>query len=187
MERRNRTATEPQSERAQIVLKAIRERRSIRKYEPVPIPAGELEKLKTAILWAPSAGNLQSRRFFFVTRERARQELARAAGDHDFIGQAPLIVVGCADRRIEKDYLSRGWSLYAVQDVSAAVENLLLMAHSLGLGGCWVGSFNEAEVKATLGLPEHLRPVALVSIGVPAEQPAAPPRPELSSIVTDVA
>jgi nitroreductase len=168
------------------LMQVIRGRRSVRKYESTPLPSDAIDKMKTALIWAPSAGNLQSRRFFFVSRPATRALLARAAPDSEFIGNAPLIVVACADRRIERDYLSRGLSLYAIQDVAAAIQNLLLMIHSLELGGCWVGAFNEAAVKAALGLPDFLRPVALVSVGFPAESPEPPPRPEPSSIASDV-
>ena len=66
--------------------------------------------------------------------------------------------------------------LYCLQDVAAAVQNLLLLAHADGLGACWVGAFRERDVARVLTLPRHLRPVALVAVGVPAESPAPPQR-----------
>jgi nitroreductase len=171
---------------ASTILDVVRNRRSVRKYRPDAMSPDEIAALKMAVIWAPSAGNLHSRRFFFVTGADPRVRLARAAPGSEFIGQAPLVIVGCEDRHVVRDYLGRGFSLYAVQDVAAAVENVLLVAHALGLGACWVGMFNEAEVHSILGLPQHLRPVALVPVGRPAEAPDPPERPAPEEIVRDV-
>ena len=55
--------------------------------------------------------------------------------------------------------------MYCLQDAAASVQNMLLTVHGLGLGACWIGAFEEAPVSRILELPEHLRPVAIVSIG----------------------
>jgi nitroreductase len=80
-----------------------------------------------------------------------------------------VVIAVCADPdRSAARYGKRGTNLYCLQDTAAATEHILLAATALGLGGCWVGAFDEAAAARALALPEHLRPVALVSIGYAA-------------------
>ncbi len=158
------------------VLKAIKERRSIRKFLDKEIPKAAIDALIEAILWAPSAGNLQSRRFYFVSNMDIKRNLAKAALNQDFIYQAPLTVVACLDTRIRRYYGERGTELYAVQDVSASIQNLMLEAVELGLGSVWVGAFYEEEVRKILNLPEYLRPISIIPVGYPANKPMPPSR-----------
>ncbi len=154
------------------VLDAIRNRRSIRDFESRGIPESVVESLMDAIRLAPSAGNLQSRRFYFVFSPDVRKKLSRAALNQNFIARAPLVVVACLDRRIASRYGDRGVSLYAIQDVSASVMNMMLAATEMELGTVWVGAFNEFEVFEILDMPDHLRPIALVPVGYPSRKPA---------------
>ncbi|MFQ6058546.1 MAG: nitroreductase family protein [Anaerolineae bacterium] len=159
------------------VLQAIKERRSIREFQRKEIPPQALEALSEALIWAPSAGNLQSRRFYFVFNQEVKERLARAALNQDFIAQAPLAIVACADHdRVAWRYRERGVRLYCLLDVAASIQNLLLAAHELGLATVWVGAFREEEVSRILGLPPHLRPITIVPVGYPAEHPAPPRR-----------
>ncbi len=128
--------------------------------------------LVEAIRWAPSAGNMQSRKFYFIFDQEIRKKLAEAALHQNFIAQAPLAVVACLDRRIAARYGDRGVNLYSIQDVAASIMNLMLVAQELRLGTCWVGAFNEFDVVEILDLPDHLRPVAIVPVGYPGKVPA---------------
>ncbi len=166
------------------VIEAVRKRRSIRSFEDRDIPDEVVAHLEDSLIWAPSAGNLQSRSFYFVYRQDVKEKLVRAAYDQDFISEAPLVVVCCADLRIELHYGGRGSSLYALQDVAASVQNLMLVATSLGLGTVWVGAFKEGAVYPVLGLPDHVRPVAIVPVGYPAEDPRAPARVKKDQAIT---
>ncbi len=166
------------------VLEAIRNRRSIRDFKKQDIPEAIMESLMEAIRWAPSAGNLQSRRFYFVLSQDGRNRLAKAALNQNFIARAPLVVVACLDRRIAARYGDRGVNLYAIQDVSASVMNMMLLAQELGLGTVWVGAFNEFEVFEILGMPDHLRPIGLVPVGYPSRTPGPTPRLAREELVT---
>jgi nitroreductase len=158
------------------VLQVIKERRSIRRFHGTPIPREVIDQLIEALLWAPSAGNLQSRLFYFIFNKEVKEKLVGPAWGQSFIAEAPLAIVCCADLRIGKYYGSRGKELYALQDVAASIENLMLVAHELGLATVWVGAFDEDGVIGVLKLPSHLRPVAIVPVGPPAEHPTAPKR-----------
>src|SRR5574341_138846 len=161
------------------ILDAIKNRRSVRDFTDRKIPESAIDALIDAVRWAPSAGNLQSRKFYFVFNEDVRNRLAQAGFRQDyvsFIARAPLVIVTCADLRIASRYGERGTHLYCVQDTAASVQNLLLAAHELGLGACWVGAFKEENVREILDLPHYLRPVVIVPVGYPARTPKAPDR-----------
>lgn len=158
------------------VYDAIKGRRSIRRFKRDPVEDEKIEALKEALRSAPSAGNLRMRRFYLVFNEEVKKRLSVAAFSQRFILEAPLVVVACADLRIADYYGKRGVELYAIQDSAVSVENLMLMAHSLGLGSVWVGAFAESEAARALDLPENLRPVAIVPVGYPAAVPSAPSR-----------
>ena len=132
--------------------------------------------MSQALIWAPSAGNLLSRKFYFIYREDIRKGLVGAALGQLFIADAPLLIVICADKRIADHYGKRGTDLYMLQDSAASVQNLLLAAHEMGLATCWIGAFKEEPVVAALNLPVNLRPIAMVPVGYPAEQPSPPQR-----------
>jgi len=168
------------------ILDTVKERRSIRKFQKKDIPDNIVEKLKEALVWAPSAGNLQARRFFFVFDEKVKGELARAALNQNFIAEAPLAIVACTDSGIRIHYGERGVSLYSIQDVSASIMGMMLVAHEEGLGSVWVGAFHENEVAETLELPVRYRPVAIVPAGYPASIPEAPSRVRKEDAIEEI-
>lgn len=164
---------------------AINKRRSVRSYHDREVSPATVTRLLEAAVMAPSAGNLQAWHFVVARRPEARAALARAALDQEFIAQAPVVVVVCADpERSATRYGQRGRTLYCLQDAAAATQNLLLAATAHGLGTCWVGAFDEVRVREVLGIPASLRPVALVPVGYPAEAPEARPRRPLEEVTT---
>ncbi len=158
------------------ILKIIKERRSVRRFLNKLIPKEIQEDLKEAIMWAPSAGNLQSRKFYFIFNQDIKKNLAKAALGQSFIAKAPLVIVGCVDLRIRDHYGERGVNLYAIQDVSASIQNVLLIAHELGLSSVWIGAFCEDEVSKILKLPRFLRPISIIPVGYTSVRPRAPGR-----------
>jgi nitroreductase len=158
------------------IIDIIKRRRSIRKYKTNLIPQEIIDELIEALIWAPSAGNLQSRKFYFIFDEALKTKIAEAAYNQDFISKAPLVIVGCVDENKIKRYGERGKNLYGICDVSASIQNLMLVATEKGLGTCWVGGFDENKVKEILNLPTHLRPIVIVPVGYPAENPKPPKR-----------
>lgn len=79
------------------ILEIIKTRRSIRRFQTKEIEKEKIDKLIEALIWAPSAGNLQARKFYFVFNKEIKDKLARAAFDQRFIAQASLVAVGCTD------------------------------------------------------------------------------------------
>ena len=165
------------------ILKAVKERRSLRDFQKKDIPDALLDILAEALIWAPSAGNLQARKFYFVKQPDIKNKIAAAALNQSFIAEAPLVIVGCTDSRISGKYGERGVYLYSIQDVALSIMGMMLVAHENGLGSCWVGAFNEADIRKILDIPNHLRPVAIVPVGYPAKIPYPPPRVSIKDAV----
>ena len=164
-------------------MEAIKDRRSVRRFKDRAVGKEMLEELLNAARMAPSAGNLQARDFVVVSNKTTKQKLTKAAMGQVFIEQAPVVIVVIANtERSARIYKSRG-ELYAIQDATASVQNLLLAAHAKGLATCWVGAFDENAVGEILGIPKKTRPVAIIPVGYADEAPAAPPRMGLDKVV----
>jgi nitroreductase len=158
------------------ILDAVKKRRSIRNFRKKEIPEELIDKLTESLVWAPSAGNLQARKFYFIGDEAVKRKIAGAALNQEFIADAPLVIVGCTDSRISGKYGERGTSLYSIQDVACSVMGMMLVAFDNGLGTCWVGAFREEELARVLNLPANLKPVVIVPVGYPSKIPASPQR-----------
>lgn len=159
------------------IFQCIFKRRSVRRFEKKDVDDKLIGLILYAATHAPSSGNTQEWEFIVVKDEDQKKKLAIAALHQDFIAEAPAVIVVCADlEKINLRYGKRGENLYFAQDTAAAVQNILLSAHALGLGSCWVGAFDEEHVKDILGLPENSRPLVILPIGYPAEEPEMPKR-----------
>jgi len=119
------------------VFEAIEKRRSIRNYEPTPVPREKLEKILEAARLAPSASNVQPRHFIVVTDVEKREALSGGMFA-SFLKQAPVVIVACGDEKKAPKW-------HAI-DVAIAVENMVVAATGEGLGTCWIGSFDENKV-----------------------------------------
>lgn len=165
------------------LIDAIKERRSVRKFETTPIPDATIGRLLESAHLAPSAGNLEPWKFVLVKNEDLRKQVATAAYHQDFIGEAPVCIVVCADpERSAARYGDRGAELYCIQDTAAATQNILLTATAYGLGSCWVGAFDEEGIRSSLNLDQGLRPVAVIPIGYPAEDTENTPRRSVDEV-----
>ncbi len=147
------------------LIEAIKARRSIRRFDKRPVDDKVIHEIIELGNLAPSAGNLQPRDFIIVKRKEIKEQLAHAALDQRFVAEAPVVVVVCANLKRTAHYGSRGRELYCIQDSAAAIENMLLAIVDFGLACCWVGAFDENAASQTLGLPSHIRPIAMLPIG----------------------
>lgn len=167
-------------------FQTVRHRHSVRRYQPdMPVEAEKLHAILEAVSTAPSAGDLQSYHIHVITDAAERARLQEAAPDQTFITEAPLALVFCADRaRPRERFGDRGGELFATQDATIAAAYAQLAAVAAGLASAWVGRYDRDRVCAQLALPPHLDPVAIISIGYPAELPAPTPRRRLDEVVT---
>jgi nitroreductase len=161
---------------ARDTIAAIMERRSIRKYEPKPIPEDDLHTIIEAGRHAPSAANRQPWHFIVVTDPEQRRKVAEACSGQSWMAEAAVIIAG-----VGKPAVNETW--YPV-DVAIAMQNMILAATALGYGTCWIGAFDQDRVKSLLEVPEDLHVVALTPLGVPADKPEARPRQPLSEFAS---
>lgn len=163
--------------------KLLKERCSIRAYQPREIEEEKLNRILEAARSAPSAGNLQAYKICVVKDELVKQQLAEAA-NQDFIADAAVVLVFLQDKdQSSQKYSRRGKELYSLQDATIACTYAQLAVADLGLGAVWVGAFDEEELAKVIGTPSNLRPIAVLPIGYPAEKPAEKNRRPLSDLV----
>jgi nitroreductase len=154
------------------IFDAMTSRRSVRHFEKKPVDDNLIGVILYMATQAPSAGNTQDWNFVVVKDEEQKKKLAKAALRQGSIAEAPVVIVVCSDlEKISMKFGKRGETLYASQNTAAAIQNMLLSATALGLGSCWVGSFDEEEIKAILELPDNLKPMAIIPVGYAAETP----------------
>lgn len=146
-------------------------RRSVRVFRPGEIPESQVKTLLEAAMAAPSAMTKDPWRFVVVRKRETLERIAAVCPGGKMLPSCPLGIVVCGDLEaaFEKNVG------YLLQDCSAAIENLLLCAHALGLGACWVGAYPaEGSVKGLkdlLKLPETVLPIAVIALGLPGESP----------------
>ena len=166
-------------------FETVRHRHSIRKYQPdMPVEAEKLHAILEMACAAPSAGDLQSYRIVVVRDPAERRALVHVAHEQGFIAEAPVCLVFCADpARSAATFGERGARLYAVQDATIAAAYAQLAIVAAGMGSTWVGYFDEAQVRSALGLEPGLVPIALMSLGYPAELPEPSSRRRLDEVI----
>lgn len=150
-------------------MKEIFERRSIRKFTEEPISKEQMKKLLRAAMRAPSAGNQQPWEFIVFRNKNTMNKVLEFHPYAKPLLTADCAVVVCGDTRRQR------FQGYWVQDCSAAIQNMLLEAKHLGLGGVWMGVYPMEErvtaCSALFGLPKEVIPLGIVALGHPAEDP----------------
>ncbi len=156
-------------------IEALKTRRSIRSYESKPVPKEVIEEIVDTARLAPSANNIQPWEFIVVTDPDMRRKIADLTDYGKFIADAgACIVVFCKN---VKHYL---------EDGSAATQNILLAAHALGLGTCWVAGYGktyEKPIAELLGVPDGYKLVSLVALGYPTAKPEPHGKRDLSDVL----
>jgi nitroreductase len=137
---------------------------------------------------APSAGNYQPWKFVVVKNRDTIQQLALAARNQTFLTNAAAIIIAFADANVYLPPPPREPGILMVPpcfeiDVMIAIEHLVLAATALGYGSCWIGAFNESDVKHVVNIPDRMKVVALIALGTAAENPKPLSRKPLSEIV----
>lgn len=148
----------------------ILQRRSIRKYTDKKIPEKEIQSILKAAMYAPSAMNKQPWHFVVVDDKSLFAKFMEFHAHASFLAYASHAILVCGDKVQQHD--DGFWLL----DCGAATQNLLLAAHSLGIGSCWIGIHpreqRKQQTRELFSLPDHVEPFALVSLGYPmADRP----------------
>ncbi len=171
-------------------LEMIKARRTVRKYKKDPIPEEILQKVLEAARWAPSWANFQCWEYVVVKDPVVKAQLADSFRKGNPIipalTEAPVVLVACSVLQKSGHFGGKAatdkgdWFMF---DVALSMENLILAAHSLGLGTAIVGAFDAKKVSESLGLPENIAVVAMTPLGYPEQIPPTPPRKELTEFV----
>jgi len=166
-------------------FETVRNRHSVRRYEPdMEVEREKLHAILETATAAPSAGDLQAYQIFVVTDAVQRQNLVEFSPRHEFIAEAPVCIVFCADPQRSVDrFGEQAGKLFAMQDTTIVASYAQLAAVAAGLASAWIGDFEAKGVAALLGLPAKVEPIALITVGYPAELPELTPRVPLTEIV----
>jgi nitroreductase len=165
------------------IADAIYNRRSIRRYLDVPVEWDKIGTILDSARVAPSAGNLQAWRFVVVKDPAKKKLIADACLQQYWMEQAPYMIVIFAELpKMEQHYGLRGVRLYSVQSCAMAAMQMMIAAHSVGLGTCFVGAFDENAMARIFNLPETARPQGVITVGYADEQPEMPLRYRLENI-----
>ena len=159
------------------ILEVIKSRRSVRKYRSEPVSEHDINRILEAGKWAPYDGKRQPWKFIVITSREVRRKLADPFPKDRCISDAPLGIAVVVNPRA---------SDHPIEDGAAATQNMLLEAHSLGLGACWIrtyGTENEERGKEILHISEEERLLSVIAIGHPVEGLLTPMRKILLSVM----
>jgi nitroreductase len=150
---------------ADTVFTIIKTRRVVRSYTDEPVSDDLLAKVVAAARWASSASNRHVHKFF-ITRDPAKIALVRSFSP-GLLSEPPALILILTDHEVAaRERLQEGDEANAV-DVGTAAQNMMNMAHALGLGSCPVTSFSKSGVAGVLGLPPSLTPELMLMVGHP--------------------
>lgn len=174
---------------AEKLMHILKSRRSIRHWSGSKVAPEKINLLVDAARWAPSSCNRQAWHFIVIDDERTIAETAKTiGGGREFFDNAPLLLLVVVDLR---PYILPKEKYTIYQDAAAAIENLLIMAHSLNLGACWAtytsdsGAIgDEKEMRNMFCLPDHFKITGIIALGEPAESVCLIPRRAINEITS---
>ena len=161
----------------------VRSRKSVRKFQDRSVEAEKISKCLDAARLAPSWKNRQCWHFIVV---RDKETIAKLATNvaWSWAKSVPVMIAACGNPELSGN---TNGQMYYLVDVTIAMEHLVLEAVNLGLGTCWLGTFDERRVKELLKIPEEIRVVALTPLGYPlqssGDESEGRPRKNLVEIV----
>jgi nitroreductase/SAM-dependent methyltransferase len=159
------------------IIKVIRERRSVRRFEKREIDISLVKKIIQLSTWAPSACNRQLWRFVIITDEEIKKKLVDA-GSQGWILDSPVSIAVFYHKYINSEHNAN------LQSAAAAIQNILLIAHNYGVGSLWMAGIGDKErIRKILNAPSNFMPIAFIALGYPDEEPRPPKRREIDKIV----
>jgi nitroreductase len=161
------------------VLDVIRKRYSCRAYQDKSIEQDKLDSILEAARLAPSARNTQDWRFVVVTDWEIKCKVAGTTNRPEVFEKAGAIITACSN----SDEIMRCGQAIGPIDVAIALEHICLQAADLGLGTCWIGSFDTNKVRKILAIPKDIAIIELMTVGYPADSKPEPKREPIEKIV----
>ena len=160
----------------------VENRHSIRAFKDQEVGEEKLQKILAAVNSAPSAHNLQSYEIVLIRDKDQKNALSAASRNQSFVAEAPVVLVFCANPNRNTRDPSRGSSLYCIQDATIAAAYAQLAATALGLSSVWIGAFDDEAVSSVINASDT-KPVAIIPIGYPAEEPRKTERRSIDELV----
>jgi nitroreductase len=161
------------------VTEAIRKRYSCRSYQDRPVEKEKLAQIFETARLAPSAKNEQDWRFVVVADEGTKQKVADSTNRPEVFGRAGIIIAACSN----SDYVMKCGQAIGPIDVAIALDHISLLATELGLGTCWIGSFETEKVRKILEIPQDVAIIELMTLGYPANGQRETKREPVENIV----
>lgn len=165
------------------VLECIKTRRTIRKFKDEFVPWDKLVAVVEAARYAPTAGNLQNWKLVLIKEDAAKAKIAKACVEQKWIAQAAFVLIVVGEPKSAERFFGARANFYTVQNCAAVMQNMLLMAHSVGLGAAWVGAFDEEMIRDVINHAEYNHVQGVVALGIPDEHPQIPLRNRLEGMI----
>ncbi len=162
---------------------AIKARRSCREYSTKKVKWEDVAKVLNAAIYTPMAGNVFTTRFLVVTDEKKKAKISTYCVNQHFMQEAPYVIVVFSDLGEIKVLYGDLAEDYASKQAAAAVENMLLQATELGLGSCWIGTFDEDPIRGMLMIPEGFKVEAVITLGHAKRKQTMPKKADLNKFV----
>ena len=151
------------------IFTAIKTRKSVREYLDIPIPEDLIAGIVEAGSFAPSAGDKQNWKFVVVRDQSRKNDIATDCNEQYWMAKAPVHIVICSDEGMNQKFFGKRSQLYSIQNCAVAAENMLLAAHSMDIGACFVSQFDEIELANDIGLSSNARVQGIITLGYPTE------------------
>jgi nitroreductase len=158
----------------------IRERYSVRAYQPDPVEDEKLERVLEAARLAPTAANRQPFQILVIHTQGREEELHTIYNKAWFV-EPPLLICACG--LPERGWTRRDGKSYVDVDVAIMMDHLILAAANEGLGTCWVGAFDPDAARDVLDLPDDVEPIAFTPLGYPADELGSKKRKPLDDLL----
>ncbi len=162
------------------VDKGIKERRSIRNFKKKDVSWDKIHEILESCIYAPCAGGIQNWRLVVL---KNKGQLNQICFNQEAVVMANFLAVVCSDNEDLKRHYKDHWDIFSIQNTSSAIQNMMLKAHSMKIGSCWIGIYREPDLKTLLKIPEDVDIHAVLAFGYPDEKPEIPLRARLHSVI----
>ncbi|MBN2155526.1 MAG: nitroreductase family protein [Candidatus Lokiarchaeota archaeon] len=160
------------------LLHLMKERRSIRKFKSAMIEEEKIQQILEAARWTQSASNRQPWRFIVIKNKETITKLQSAAKFGNFVADAPVVIAIIADKK-----RSPNWYIH---DTSMVAHQICLMAWSLKIGTCWIGSMDRDKAAEALQIGKHEHVTTILPLGYFDKMPDSTSRKDLKNLVTTI-
>ncbi len=160
--------------------KAMKERRSIRDFKKKDVSWNKINEILESCIYAPCAGGIQNWRLIVL---KNKGQLNDICFNQEAVIKSNFLVVVCSDDADLKRHYKDHWDIFAIQNTSSGIQNMLLKATSMKIGSCWIGIYEEEKLKNLLKIPDDVDVHAILAFGYSDEKPEVPLRATLANVI----